>query len=68
MPNANHGEAGAIAFETQSCRLVVGTDGRALEFVDRRSGVDYLRRDHRASFATVVKDGVSHPSTGVYLA
>ncbi len=53
--------------ESDDAKLVIGADGRGLQFVDRRSGTDYCRQPSSGPFARVRLDGKSHVATAASL-
>ncbi len=63
------GAAGAqgasVTLETAGFRCVVGADGKAIGFVDRKSGTDYLDHGAETPFARVSKGGKEYPVTSV---
>jgi hypothetical protein len=53
----------AVAIETDYVKYVLGTDGRGLSFIDKKTGKDYCRRDPSVPVARVTIDGKEHGAT-----
>ena len=47
----------AVTLETEGFRLVVGSDGYDLSFIDKHNGKEYCGKDARQPFAEVLKGG-----------
>ena len=62
QPAAPSGPAATL--ETEGFRLVVGTDGYDVEFVDKRTGKDYSGKDVRQPFAYMRRAGKVLTPTG----
>jgi len=54
-----------VVIENEHVRYSIAPDGRNLGFVDRATGIDYLKRDRPSSCALVRRDGKEHPATSV---
>lgn len=61
------GQPSTIVFESEHLAYRISTDGTNLEFVDRASGRDYLRKETPSSCAWVRVDGTNHPATSASL-
>lgn len=59
--SAARGKTMDATFENNHLKLAVGSDGRALHFVDKKTGRDYCRPGK--PFAHVVKAGKEYPAT-----
>lgn len=57
-----------IVIENAHVRYVISADGKNLAFVDRATGVDYLKRDKSSVCAFVKCNGVEHPAASAFLA
>lgn len=58
----------AITIESDSLRLIIGADGRTLEFTDKSSGTNYATRNPGVAFARVKQDGKFFEATTALLA
>ena len=56
---------GAAVFENAHVRYTISADGKNLAFVDRLTGVDYLKRSPESSCALVRTKGKEYPATSV---
>jgi hypothetical protein len=56
-----------VVLENAHIKYTVSSDGRNLGFVDRASGIDYLRRDVASPCALVRRDGKAYPATSAAL-
>ena len=55
----------AIEIENRYVRYVIGSDGRNLHFVDKRTGKDYCVQEPGSSFARVKKAGRNYDASSV---
>ena len=53
-------EEGDIPLENEDIRYIIGTDGRSLGLVDKRTGKDYLAPGPHEVFITLKKNGREH--------
>jgi hypothetical protein len=67
LSSASSAQQGIIVLENAHVRYSVSAEGRNLAFIDRASGVDYLRRDTQLSYALVRCSGVEYPAISVLL-
>lgn len=67
LSSASSAQQGIIVIENAHVLYSVSAEGRNLAFVDRASGVDYLRRDTPSACALVRCSGVEYPATSVLL-
>ncbi|MHC1770023.1 MAG: hypothetical protein AB9869_38035 [Verrucomicrobiia bacterium] len=61
------GQPASILFESENLSYRISTNGTNLEFVDRASGIDYLRKDTTSPCAWVRIKGANHPATSASL-
>ena len=57
-----------VVLENAFIRYTVSPDGKNLGFVDRATGVDYLRREPASACALVRQNGKEYPATSAALA
>jgi hypothetical protein len=62
------GGKGEVVLETPHLRYTISSEGGNLAFVDRASGIDYLRRDAPSSCALVRREGKEYAATSVVFA
>ncbi len=65
---ANGKQRDPVVIENAYVRYTVSAEGRNLTFIDRASGVDYLRSDTPSACALVRCGGVEYPATSAVLA
>ncbi len=58
---AEDAPAVAITFQNDATTIVVGQDGKILQYLDRQNDVEYCRQP--TPFARITKDGVSHAAS-----
>jgi hypothetical protein len=58
-------EQADVVIENEHVRYSIAPDGRNLGFVDRATGINYLKRDRPSFCALVRRDGKEHPATSV---
>ena len=56
---------GVVVIENAHVRYTISADGKNLAFVDRLTGVDYLRREPESVCALVRQEGKEYPATSV---
>lgn len=61
------GQPSSIVLESEHLSYRISTHGTNLEFVDRASGIDYLRKDTTSPCAWVRINGTNHPATSASL-
>ena len=66
--SASSAQQGPIVIENAHVRYTVSAEGRNLAFVDRASGIDYLKRDKLSACALVRCGGAEYPATSAVLA
>jgi hypothetical protein len=66
--SAGFAQQGPIVIENAHVRYTISAEGRNLAFIDRSTGVDYLKRDTLSICALVRRNGVEHPATSAFLA
>ncbi|MBW7988865.1 MAG: hypothetical protein FVQ84_02430 [Planctomycetes bacterium] len=66
--SAGSAQPNHIVIENAHVRYTVSAEGRNLAFIDRASGVDYLRHDTLSACALVRCSGVEYPATSAVLA
>ena len=66
--SAGIAEEAPIVIENAHVRYVISADGKNLAFVDRATGVDYLKLDKPSVCAFVKCSGVEHPAASAFLA
>ena len=57
-----------IVIENANVRYTISAEGKNLAFVDRRAGLDYLKRDSQSVCALVRCNKTEYPATSVSLA
>ncbi|MEN6425656.1 MAG: hypothetical protein ABFE13_09855 [Phycisphaerales bacterium] len=61
------GQQAGVVIENAHFRYAISPEGRNLAFVDRKTGIDYLRRDTASFCAFVRREGKEYPATSVSL-
>jgi hypothetical protein len=57
-----------VVLENTHLNYTVSSDGKNLGFIDRASGIDYLRREVASACALVRQNGREYPATSAALA
>jgi len=65
---ARLGQQDAIVIENTHLRYTISADGQNLAFVDRATGIDYLKYDAPSACASVRCGGVEYPATSARFA
>jgi hypothetical protein len=66
--SASGAQQSPIVIENAHMRYTISGEGRNLAFIDRASGVDYLRSDTASACALVRCGGAEYPATSAFLA
>jgi len=66
--SAGIAQDGPIVIENAHVRYTISADGKNVAFVDRASGIDYLKRDKPSVCALVRCSGVEYPAASAFLA
>jgi hypothetical protein len=65
--SASGAQQNPIVIENAHVRYTISPEGRNLEFIDRASGVDYLRGNIQSTCAKIRSGGVDYPATSAAL-
>jgi len=57
----------SIVIENTHVQYTISADGKNLAFIDRASGIDYLKKDNSSACASVRCGGVEYPATSAQL-
>jgi hypothetical protein len=60
-------QQGPIVIENAYMQYTISTDGKNLAFIDRASGIDYLKNDKTSACALVRCSGMEYPATSARL-
>lgn len=66
--SAGFAQQSPIVIENAHLRYTISAEGQNLTFIDRATGVDYLKRDTQSVCASVRCNGVEHPANSASLA
>lgn len=66
--SASGAQQDPIVIENAHVRYTISGEGRNFAFIDRASGVDYLRRDTPSACALIRCGGAEYPATSAVLA
>jgi len=66
--SASLAQQGSIVIENAHVRYTISAEGMNLAFIDRSTGVDYLKRDTPSACALVRRGGAEYPATSASLA
>ncbi len=66
LSSAGSAQQNHIVIENAHMRYCISAEGRNIAFIDRASGVDYLKRDAPSACALVRCSGVEYPATSAF--
>ncbi|MCP4263277.1 MAG: hypothetical protein GY774_38075 [Planctomycetes bacterium] len=66
LSSAGSAQQNHIVIENAYMRYCISAEGRNIAFIDRASGIDYLKRDTPSACALVRCSGVEYPATSAF--